>query len=173
MNNKIGNIITGSMIALSSMTGCKEAVKKTNLNELMANKPIKEYLTIKSSWRKGIAEKADKQHSLDSVAFSNLVHGSYLAKDSNKVKEFNNIAKRTKLKNDKSYTEAYNEFDNKMIEAGITTKDFENHQKELKMSPNIAHKQFKLDSLEYDKYFKNTNKTIYNEFKEITKRTKP
>ena len=98
MINQLRKGVIGSMIALTSMTSCNEVRKVKTLNSYMANKPAKEYIAIKSAWREGLAKDADKQRSLDSVAFSRLLATTRIANDSKKVKEFNKIANNTQTR---------------------------------------------------------------------------
>ena len=82
------------MIALSSLTACESTPKTAKtLEHYMANRPVKEYRAITSNISKDFAQAADEQHALDSVAFTRLLQKTYMANDSQKVKEFNNIAK--------------------------------------------------------------------------------
>lgn len=191
MINQLRKGVIGSMIALASMTGCKETRKVKTLNSYMANKPAKEYIAIKSAWREGLAKDADKQRSLDSVAFSRLLATTRIANDSKKVKEFNKIAQKNRLKNDSSYKVAYKEMDNKMLDNGILTKDYISSQAEYKQKvkyvPDGFYKskeilddkevlklrQFKLDSLEYGKFFEKNSPETLKEFKQTANEVKP
>ena len=90
MSNFIGKVITGSMIALSSLTGCDSRITYNNkAEEYMADKPAKEYLQMEKGWRNEKMRYADIQSSLDSVAYKDIFNGTKAAKDSSKVAEFN------------------------------------------------------------------------------------
>ena len=191
MINQLRKGVIGSMIALTSMTSCNEVRKVKTLNSYMANKPAKEYIAIKSAWREGLAKDADKQRSLDSVAFSRLLATTRIANDSKKVKEFNKIAQKNRLKNDSSYKVAYKEMDNKMLDNGILTKDYISSQAEYKQRvkyvPDGLYKskeilddkevlklrQFKLDSLEYGKFFEKNSPETLKKFKQTANEVKP
>ena len=182
MNNKIGGFVTKSMIALSSLTACENAPKTAKtLEHYMANRPVKEYRAITSNIRKNYAQAADEQHALDSVAFTRLLQKTYMANDSQKVKEFNNIAKQTKLKNANTYADAFNELDEKMVSANITNNEFKNNKKEyskyqLNLQQNLRLRQFKLDSLRYGQFFEQNSKynwSLMGEFKNTAKEIKP
>lgn len=191
MINQLRKGVIGSMIALTSMTSCNEVRKVKTLNSYMANKPAKEYIAIKSAWREGLAKDADKQRSLDSVAFSRLLATTRIANDSKKVKEFNKIAQKNRLKNDSNYKSAYKEMDNKMLDNGILTKDYLSSQAEYKQKikhvPDGIYKskeilddkevlklrQYKLDSLEYGKFFKKNSPESLKKFKQTASEVKP
>lgn len=191
MINQLRKGVIGSMIALTSMTSCNEVRKVKTLNSYMANKPAKEYIAIKSAWREGLAKDADKQRSLDSVAFSRLLATTRIANDSKKVKEFNKIAQKNRLKNDSSYKSAYKEMDNKMLDNGILTKDYLSSQAEYKQRvknvPDGIYKskeilddkevlklrQYKLDSLEYGKFFEKNSPESLKKFKQTASEVKP
>ena len=182
MNNKIGGFVTKSMIALSSLTACENAPNTAKtLEHYMADRPVKEYRAITSNIRKDFAQASDEQHALDSVAFTRLLQKTFIANDSQKVKEFNNIAKQTKLKNATTYEDAFNELDEKMVNANITNKEFKNSQKEYSKHPfdfnkNLRLRQFKLDSLRYGQFFDKNSKynwSLMGEFKNTAKEIKP
>lgn len=193
MKNIFRKPIIGSMIALASMSGCEQAPRKVKtLNSYMANRPEIEYTTIKRAWREGLAKPADKQHSLDSVAFSRLLlEKTHILNNSKRVEEFNKIAQRTRLKNDSNYTTAYNELDKKMIDAKISKKQINNNKKEYAKNtltypnglfssteiPNekqiLKLRQYKLDSLEYGNYIKKHSPHTIKEFKKVAESIKP
>lgn len=195
MSNFIGKVITGSMIALSSLTGCDSGITYNNkAEEYMADKPAKEYLQMEKGWRNEKMRYADIQSSLDSVAYKDIFNGTKAAKDSSKVAEFNKIAAKMKVdKNIKTYEEAFKNLDNKTLNMGITTKE---HKMNLKEYNNYEYKksvgrfiynhidnskvlqcrQFKADSIAYNKFFKKhnlLNDSVISQITKVSKKIKP
>lgn len=189
---KLNKIIPGLMITTSSLVGCEPVASYKSqkiLDSLMANKPAKEYLSIQAGWRKGCAIDADVQHSIDSVAFRNILDSSKI-KDSAIVKKFNNLINQTKLKNAENYKSAFEEIDNKMIEQGITTAKHKNNlteYRELKHWTSswpkgsysypddraiMRLRQFNLDSITIRKIFEKDS-TNLKEFEKTTSKIKP
>lgn len=188
MSNYLSKIIPSVMISASALTGCEQPQQpRTTLNNYMANRPAKEYIAIKNGWREGIGGIADAQHSLDSVAYTRLFESTQAAKDSAKVAKFNKIAASTKLESDRDKT-ALKELDAKLLQEGITLKDYQNFEKELKSLKELKHgiievstendyknmlklKQFKLDSLVYGHFFE--KEINVKAFIEVAKKIKP
>lgn len=192
MSNAISRIIPGLMISASALTGCEHTQPKTTLTSLMANRPVKEHIAIRNSWREGLAKDADMQHSLDSVAYCRFFQELPITKSSAKVKEFNQIAARTRLTETSDYNKAFKDFDNKMIEEGVTLNDFNTAKNDYKLLtipsfsfpqakelPNekaiLKLRQFKLDSLAYGKFIEQytpSNGWVYY-FKQLSKTLRP
>lgn len=196
MSNFIGKAITGSMIALSSLTGCDSSGIKYNnkAEEYMADKPAKEYIQMEKGWRNEKMRYADMQSSLDSVAYKDIFNGTKAAKDSSKVAEFNKIAAKMKVdKNINTYNEAFKNLDNKMLDMGITTKAHKTNLKEYKnykytesilwMSHSYSDnskvlqcRQFKTDSIAYNQFFKKhnlLNDSVISQITKVSKKIKP
>lgn len=190
MSNYLSRIIPSVMISASALTGCEQPQQpRTTLNNYMANRPAKEYIAIKNGWREGIGGIADAQHSFDSVAYTRLFEATEAAKDSAKVAEFNKIAAKTKLKNDTTCETALKEFDNKLLQEGITLTDYQNFEKEIKnirelkgskiiefntvndWNNKLKLKQFKLDSLAYGHFFE--KEINVKAFIDVAKKIKP
>lgn len=195
MSNFIGKAITGSMITLSSLTGCDSGITYNNRAEkYMADKPAKEYIQMEKGWRNDNMRYADMQSSLDSVAYKDIFNGTKAAKDSSKVAEFNKIAGQMKVdKNIKTYNEAFKNLDNKILDMGITTKEhkmnlkeYNNYQctehtgwvrhREIDNSKVLQCRQFKTDSIAYNKFFKKhnlLNDSVINQITKVSKKIKP
>lgn len=124
---------------------------------------------------------------MDSVAYTRLFESTQATKDSAKVAEFNKIAASTKLESDRDKT-ALKELDAKLLQEGITLKDYQNFEKELKSLKELKHgiievstendyknmlklKQFKLDSLVYGHFFE--KEINVKAFIEVAKKIKP
>ena len=118
----ISKIVGGMVIGLTSLTGCEQTISKLTLNSYMTNRPVKEYQAIKASWREGIVYHADRQRSLDSVAFSRLNVQNKI------IDEVNKALAKTKLKNHNTYAEAFKEADKKMFDMGMSSQQ---HQQNL------------------------------------------
>ncbi len=195
MSNFIGKAITGSMIALSSLTGCDSRITYNNkAEEYMADKPAKEYIQMEKGWRNDNMRYADIQSSLDSVAYKDIFNGTKAAKDSSKIAEFNKIAAKMKVdKNINTYNEAFKNLDNKMLYMNITTKEHKMNLKEYKNyeykksvgrfiynhidnSKILQCRQFKADSIAYNQFFKKhnlLNDSVISQITKVSKKIKP
>ncbi len=189
---KIKSIVPSIMIAASSLVSCGNYAPRkvqTTLNSLMVNRPIKEYMAIKSGWREGLAKDADAQHSLDSVAFRRLLDESQL-KDSSIINKFNAMVKQTRLKNANSYKSSFAELDEKIKKFGISTSS---HRKNLAEYEGLSveycsligkikepcHqdvlklRQFKLDSLAFRNFVRQHFCTTIGAFEKTASNIKP
>ncbi len=192
--------IIGTSISLSSCNSDThsqtEQSRREVLSELMADKPMTEYDKIINNIDKkvGYLKDSQAQSSLDSVAYRNVFEGTILAQDSTKVKEFNNIA-RNMRPNEKQidYKKVTHSLDNKTKDLGITKRNFDANQEEynkirewrsrgitssfeLDHDRIIATRQFKADSMAYEKFFKDNGvltDSLKKQLKSIAKKVKP
>lgn len=201
----VAPVIVGTSLSLSSCDGeCKSLTEQSRrqvLSEIMADKPVKEYDAIinTSSIKPVFIKESQTQSSLDSVAYRNVFEGTSLAKDSAAVKTFNRIAADTRpnIKYNENQADIYNtisdSLDNKTKDLGITKKSFDANQKEYnkitewrssgittRMEPMrdkiIATKQFKADSMAYEKFFKDNGiltDNLKKQLKSVAKKVKP
>ncbi len=201
----IAPVIMGTAMTLSGCDSSKyqsdaEQSRRKVLSEVLAEKPVKEYDKIIEGLNgKTIYFKESfLQSSLDSVAYRNLFEGTALAKDSARVKEFNDIARKTRpnirsISGESDYNRIIDALDNKVKDMGITKRDFDANANEYskighyrsagigstwerELDRNVAVHQFKADSLAYEKFFRRNKiltDSVKKEIKNIAKIIKP
>ena len=201
----IAPVIMGTAMTLSGCDSSKyqsdaEQSRRKVLSEVLAEKPVKEYDKIIEGLNgKTIYFKESfLQSSLDSVAYRNLFEGTTLAKDSARVKEFNDIARKTRpnlnpISYEADYKRIIDALDNKVKDMGITKREYDVNANEYskighyrsagigstwerELDRNVAVHQFKADSLAYEKFFRRNKlltDSVRKEIKNIAKIIKP
>ena len=195
-------MILGSAMTLSSCGDSPSMVQHSRekvLTEIMADKPVKDFDKIVENWGYGYSGDIKAQSSLDSVAYRNIFEGTVLANNSDKVKEFNAIAKNARpdaksVPNTCEYNQVIQAQDSKIKDLGISKKAFDLSQKEYEKigsrhsngiagtrwepdySKIIATRQYKADSLAYNNFFKENKvltDSLRKEIKKVAKVIKP
>lgn len=193
----VGALLFAPAVVLTSCNLDSEAVqsRKKLLDELMADKPIRQYEKVVAGWgnAKSYMKECVTQSSVDSVAYSDLFAGTELAKNSAAVAEFNAIAANTRPKlNSEQYGHdaVGNALDDIIKDMGITKRAYDANEKEYskmkttagilgsssdKYDKIIATKQFKADSVAYRQFFERHNilQTVEKELKNIARKVRP
>ncbi len=188
--NKIvtGALLTGSALGFSGCTTDGERLAEQRqevVKELLVDRPVREYNQAVAGWRNGSVITADAQSTIDSIAYKQVFDGTVAAQDSAKVKEFNSIAAKMKVSGSISllHEDACVELDNKMIDMDITNRAMDANAEEYKSFKRrfstglinehpekvIAVRQFKADSMAYNKFFKDNNLLTPETAEKLTK----
>lgn len=192
----INKIVTGALLTGSALgfSGCNTDGKRLAeqrqevIKELLVDRPVREYNQAVAGWRNGSVITADAQSTIDSIAYRQVFDGTVAAQDSAKVKEFNSIAAKMKVSSDRlSFSDAFNELDNKMINMDITKRAMDANAEEYKsfkrrvstgITGHVTHehpekvlavRQFKADSMAYNKFFKDNNLLTPETAEKLTK----